>query len=149
VVYVPGGNTVRALAVWRATGVDVALRDAWEHGTILCGLSAGSLCWFDSGVTDSASPDGSLTALTDGLGFLSGSNCPHYHSEPGRRETYLSLVASGTLPPGYAVDDFAAVHIADEELVEVVASRSDAYAYRVEAHEGVARERRLDVRRLG
>jgi len=145
---VPGGNTVRALAVWRATGADAALREAWMQGTILSGLSAGSLCWFDAGVTDSASPDGTLTALTDGLGLLAGSHCPHYHSEPDRRPAYLSLVASGALPPGYAVDDYAALHFRDGELVEVVASRPDAYAYRVEAHDGVAREHRLDVRSL-
>jgi peptidase E len=148
VVYVPGGNTVRALAVWRATGADAALRAAWERGTLLCGLSAGSLCWFESGVTDSASPDGSLTALTDGLGFLPGSHCPHYHSEPGRRSTYLSLVASGALPAGYAVDDFAALHVDDGKLVEVVASRPDAHAYRVERVGDTARETRLDGRVL-
>ena len=148
VVYVPGGNTVRALAVWRATGADAALRAAWMQGTILSGLSAGSLCWFDAGVTDSASPDGTLTALTDGLGLLAGSHCPHYHSEPDRRPAYLSLVASGALPPGYAVDDYAALHFRDDELVEVVASRPDAYAYRVDERDGVAREHRLDVRSL-
>jgi dipeptidase E len=77
IIYVGGGNTVAMLAAWRALGLDVLLRKAWEEGTILCGISAGSICWFEGGPTDSFG-DGQLRPLTNGLAFLPGSHCPHY-----------------------------------------------------------------------
>ncbi|HYX85014.1 MAG TPA: peptidase E [Gaiellales bacterium] len=129
VIYVGGGNTVNMLAIWRAHGVDEILREAWQAGVVLAGMSAGSLCWFEGGVTDSYGP---LAALPDGLGFLKGSNCPHYDGEPGRRPTYTRLVGDGTLPAGVAADDHCALHYAAETLVDVVASRHGAGAYRVE-----------------
>ena len=83
VIYVGGGNTVSLLAVWRAHGLDVVLREAWEAGVVLCGVSAGALCWFEGGTTDSFGA--ALAPLRDGLGFLSGSFCPHYDGEEQRR----------------------------------------------------------------
>lgn len=142
VVYVGGGNTVNMLAIWRAHGVDAALRDAWRAGVVMAGLSAGSLCWFEAGTTDSF---GGLAPLADGLGFLRGSHCPHYDGEPGRRPLYMSLVAAGTLPPGVAADDGCALRYAGGELVDVVAARPGAAAYRVDA----AGETRLDARPIG
>jgi peptidase E len=146
VIYVGGGNTANMLAVWRVHGVDRILRRAWEEGIVLAGRSAGSICWFEGGTTDSF---GDLQGLRDGLGFLAGSHSPHYDGEPGRRPTYQRLVASGELPPGYAVDDGAAVVFRGTELDEVVAERRDARAYRVErGPDGTAVETALETRFL-
>ena len=147
IIYVGGGNTENMLAIWRTHGLDRILRAAWEAGVVLAGLSAGSICWFEAGTTDSFGPD--LDVLTDGLGFLAGSHCPHYDGEAQRRPKYHRLVADGRLPAGYAADDGAALVFDGTELREVVASRPDATAYRVEAVEGVARETRLPARYLG
>ena len=128
VIYVGGGNTANLLAVWRLHGVDRAVRRAWERGVVLTGVSAGMICWFESGVTDSFGP---LRELPDGLGLLPGSACPHYDGEARRRPTYHRLVRAGTLPPGVAADDGAAVHFAGLKVLRCVASRRGAKAYRV------------------
>jgi dipeptidase E len=140
-ILVSGGNTASMLAVWRLHGIDVALREAWESGIILAGTSAGALCWFEDGVTDSFGP---LGALADGLGFLPGSFCPHYATEPERRPTYTRLVQDGSMAPGYAADDLAALCFRGTELVDVIAGRPGVRVLRVDA-EG---EHPLDVRVL-
>jgi dipeptidase E len=149
VVYVGGGNTANLLAVWRAQGLDRILRRAWEEGVVMCGLSAGMNCWFEESVTDSYSLD-RLAALHDGVGLLPGSACPHYDGEQQRRPTYTGLVAAGELAGGWAADDGAAVVFAGTELVEGVASRPHAGAYRVDrtTGDGVS-EQPVPVRRLG
>ena len=129
VIYVSGGNTANALAVWRLHGVDLALRAAWERGAVLGGVSAGANCWFECCVTDSFAA--ALDPLDDGLGLLPGSFCPHYDGEEQRRPVYRSLVDSG-FPPGYAADDGAALHFDGTELREVVATHLGATGYRVE-----------------
>ncbi len=134
VVYVGGGNTENMLAIWRIHGVDRALRRAWEAGVVMTGLSAGSLCWFETGTTDSFGKG--LAALSAGLGFIPGSHSPHYDGEATRRPRYQQLVAEGALPPGYAADDGAALVFDGTELVDVVASRPEARAYRVERGAG-------------
>ncbi|HEU4971696.1 MAG TPA: peptidase E [Gaiellaceae bacterium] len=128
-VVVPGGNTANMLAVWRVHGIDEALEAAWRRGAVLVGWSAGANCWFESSVTDSYGPG--LDPLHDGLGFLSGSFCPHYDSEELRRPVYRELVDAG-FPSGYAADDGAAFHFATTELREVVCSQPDAKGFRVE-----------------
>lgn len=140
VIYVSGGNTANALALWRVHGIDVALRDALERGAVLAGWSAGASCWFEDSVTDSFGP---LRALDGGLGFLGGSFCPHYDSELERRPAYRRLVAAG-MTPGLAVDDDAALVFHDGALQEVVTQRAGARGYRVTA-EG---EEPLDARLL-
>jgi dipeptidase E len=145
VVYVAGGNTANMLAVWRAHGVDAVLREAWERGIVLCGPSAGGICWFEGAVTDSFGPE--LAPLRHGLGFLPGTFCPHYDSEPGRRPTFQRLVSEG-LPAGIAADDAVGVHFTGTELAEVVAEREGSGAYRVELVDGAVRETRLPVRVL-
>lgn len=146
VIYVGGGNTANMLAIWRVHGVDRLLNQAWDAGIVLCGSSAGSLCWFDAGITDSFGPQ--LSALRDGLGFLPGSNCPHYDSETRRRPVYTEAVAGG-FPAGFAAEDAVALHFHDRELVEAVTARPAARAFRVEAHAGQAVETALSVRFLG
>jgi peptidase E len=145
VIYVGGGNTANLLAVWRVHGVDAVLAEAWRRGIVLGGVSAGMICWFEAGVTDSFGP---LAALPDGLGLLPGSACPHYDGEAQRRPTYQGLVAGG-FPPGLAADDGAALLFRGRELAEVVTSRPTARAYRVERADDGVRETPLPVRYLG
>ncbi len=128
VILVCGGNTANMLAVWRVHGFDRILREAWESGIVLAGWSAGMICWFEAGVTDSFGPQ--LDGMRDGLGFLPGSACPHYDGEERRRPVYTELVANG-FPAGIALDDAAAAHYIGTELVEVIASAPGAGGYRV------------------
>lgn len=146
VIYVGGGNTASLLAVWRAHGLDAVLREAWKAGVVLCGISAGALCWFEGGSTDSFG--GGLSPLRDGLGLLPGSFCPHYDSETERRVTYQAFVLGG-LPDGYAADDGAGLHFVGTELREAVSSRPDARAYRVERRGTGVTEAPLPTRFLG
>ncbi len=147
VIYVGGGNTANLLAVWRVHGVDLAMRAAWEAGVVLSGLSAGSLCWFEAGTTDSYGSQ--LAALDDGLGFLPGSHCPHYDG-PERQPHYRRLVGDGRLPAGYAADDGAALVFRGREFEGVISSRPDARGYRVErVGDGPAEETPLPTTLLG
>jgi dipeptidase E len=147
VIYVGGGNTASLLAVWRAHGLDTVLRAAWERGIVLTGLSAGMNCWFEGSVTDSYCLN-RLQALGDGLGLVAGSACPHFDGEAQRRPTYERLVQEGALAAGHAADDGVALVFHGTELTEVVSSRRDAAAYRVQAGESGAEVRRLETRRL-
>jgi dipeptidase E len=140
VLFVSGGNTANMLAIWRAHGFDEILRDAWEQGIVLSGSSAGMICWFEAGVTDSFGPQ--LEGMRDGLGFLAGSACPHYDGEELRRPVYTRLVREG-LSPGVAADDDVALHYVGDELLEVVTSRAGATAYRVEPDRETPLEARL------
>jgi peptidase E len=130
VIFVSGGNTANALAIWRTHGFDQILHEAWEAGVVLTGWSAGMLCWFEAAVTDSFGPE--LQGMRDGLGFLPGSACPHYDGEAERRPVYTKLVAEG-FPPGLAADDCVALRFDGTELAEVVTARPGAGAYRVSA----------------
>jgi dipeptidase E len=130
VIVVGGGNTANMLAIWRVHRFDKLLREAWEQGVVLTGSSAGMICWFESGVTDSFGPQ--LEGMRDGLGFLPGSACPHYDDEDLRRPVYTRLVYGG-FPAGYAADSGVGLHFKGTELVEVVSPREGATAYRVEA----------------
>jgi len=129
VVMVGGGNTANMLAIWRLHGVDRALRAAYDAGTVLTGWSAGCICWYEGGTTDSFTPE--LGPLHDGLGFLKGSASPHYDSEPRRPLVYAREIAAG-LPPGIALDDAVAAIYADERLVEVVSGRAGGRAFSVD-----------------
>ena len=146
IIVVGGGNTASMLAVWRVHGVDRALRAAWERGIVLTGGSAGSLCWFEGGTTDSFNL-ARLAPLHDGLGFLPGSHCPHYDGEEQRRPLYHRLIGEG-FPAGYAIDDDAAIHFVGEDVREVVTARQGATAYRVERVDGQVVETKLEARLL-
>lgn len=148
VIYVGGGNTENMLAVWRVHGVDAALRKAWASGVVLAGLSAGSLCWFETGTTDSYGAG--LAPLSRGLGLLPGSHAPHYDGEPARRPYYQRLIAEKLMPAGYAADDGAALVFHGTEFAEAVSSRREARTWRVErGDDGVAVETELPTRYLG
>ncbi len=128
IIYVGGGNVANLLAIWRLHRLDVALREALAEGCVLAGVSAGSLCWFESGVTDSfGSPE--LSPI-QGLGFLPGSNCPHYDSEPARRRAYAKLIGEG-MTDGIAADDGVALHFRNGLLHRTLSSRAGANAYHV------------------
>ncbi len=146
IVYVGGGNTRNLLVLWREWGLDLILRLALEKGTVLCGLSAGSLCWFAEGVTDSV--PGSLTPLR-GLGFLSGSNCPHYDGEAERRPSYHQLIAEGKIGGGYAAEDGVALHFIDGTLRYIVSSRPAARGFQVSLRDGEVFEETLVPQFLG
>lgn len=147
VIFVGGGSVANMLAVWRIHGLDDALRQAWHAGVILTGVSAGAICWFTGGTTDSFGEV--LRPFTDGLRMLPGSYCPHYDSEPRRRPLYQALVADGSLPPGVACDDGAAAHFIDDSLAEVVADRPNARGYLVQpGGNDVAVETKLETRLL-
>ena len=146
-IYVGGGNTKSMLALWQEWGVDVILRRAWEQGIVLAGISAGAICWFAEGLTDSI--PGDYTSLPC-LGFLPMSCSPHFDGEEKRRPTYHRLVGSGQIKAGYGVDDYAALHFVGETLARVVASQPQAAAQWIEAdgQDGVT-ETRLDAVFLG
>jgi peptidase E len=146
-IFVGGGSVANMLAVWRVHGVDAIMRRAWEAGIVLSGVSAGAICWFSSGTTDSFGVD--LRPFAGGLGLLAPSYCPHYDSEPGRRPLYQSLVAAGTLPAGIACDDGAAAHFVDDSLEGIVADAPDARGYSVGASpDRTAAETALDAKVL-
>ncbi len=146
VILVSGGNTANMLAIWRIHGVDEVLREAWEAGIILCGGSAGSLCWFECGTTDSFNLN-KLAPLNDGLGFLPGSHCPHYDGEAQRRPLYQRLISEG-FPAGYAIDNDAAIHFGGGEITDIVSSRKEATAYYVEKVGDSVIETKLEAKLL-
>jgi dipeptidase E len=129
VLYVGGGNTVNLLAVWRAQGLAEVLPAVLEKGVIACGVSAGGLCWFDRGITDSYGPG--LNPLMNGLGFLPGSFCPHFDSDPRRPWAFSDFVLD-TGEPGLAAEDGVGFHYVDGRLHRVVSSRPQAAAWRLE-----------------
>src|SRR6267378_932277 len=130
VVMVAGGNTANMLAIWRLHGVEEALRRAYRNGTILTGWSAGCICWFEAGITDSFTLE--LGPLRDGVRLIAGSACPHYDSEERRRPVYAREIAAG-LAPGIALDDAVAARYEDERLVEIVSAKPEGRAFHVDA----------------
>ena len=143
-IYVGGGSVISLLGTWRAHGIDLALEEAWRRGIVLCGLSAGSLCWFSEAVT---AFHGSPQAV-EGLGLLPHSNCVHYDGEPSRRAEYRRFVRDG-MRPGYAADDGAALHFVGSDLHRVVASRPGKRGWHVSLKGERVVERKLPVLDLG
>jgi peptidase E len=146
-IYVGGGNTRAMLALWREWGLDAILRDAWLAGVVMAGISAGSICWFQQGLSDSVVA-GELHPIKC-LGLLPGSHCPHYDGEPFRRPIYRQLVKEGKLESGYAADDGAALHFVGNELVGVVSSREAARAYSVRSVGSEVEETAFPAKWLG
>jgi dipeptidase E len=143
-IYVGGGNLVSLLGTWRAHGLHSILRRAWRQGVVLCGPSAGSLCWFAEALTAFHS----TPFQVQGLGLLPYSNCVHYDAEPQRREEYRRFIGDG-MRPGYAADDGAALHFRGKELARAVSSRRHAQAYRVEPIGDEVVETPLEMTYLG
>lgn len=145
-VFVGGGSVANLAAVWAVHGIGEIMRTAWEAGVILTGSSAGAICWFRAGTTDSFGYE--LQPFTNGLGLLPGSYCPHYDSEERRRPTFHRMVADGTLPAGWALDDGAALRFEGTRMTEAVRDRDAVFAYRVDRQGNSAVEERIEPRRL-
>ena len=127
-IVVSGGNTLNQQAIWKVQGIDLILKEAWDRGIVLGGASAGSLCWFEEGTTDSRPKE--VTKI-ECLGFLKGSHSPHYDAEAARRPLYHKLIKSGELMPGYACDNDAGIYFEDNEVKRVVSTREEAKVYYV------------------
>ena len=147
IIWVDGGSVANLVAVWRVHGLDEILHEAWQAGVVMSGVSAGSICWHQGGSTDSYGLQ--LRGFTEGLGWLPYSNGVHYDAEEQRRPKMHELIGDGTLGDGYATDDGAGLVYRGTQLVEAVADRPGAGAYRVErGPDGTAVETRLAPRRL-
>ncbi|MFS8199543.1 Type 1 glutamine amidotransferase-like domain-containing protein [Streptomyces sp. CWNU-52B] len=146
VVWVMGGSVANLLAVWRVHGLDTVLHKAWRSGVVLSGVSAGSICWFQGGTTDSFGRE--LRPVTDALGFLPYGNGVHYDSDPGRRPLIHGLVADGTLPTTHCTDDGVGLVYRGTELVEAVTETAGKGAYIVTRDGDRATEDRVEPRRL-
>jgi dipeptidase E len=143
-IYVGGGNVLSMLGAWRAHGLDEVLRQAWHAGVVMCGPSAGSLCWF----AESVSAFHGASRRVQGLGLLPCSNCVHYDAEPVRRTDYHRYVREG-MRPGFAAEDGVALHFEGTQLARAVSSRPDGRAYRVQQVAGEVVEMALEVCCLG
>jgi dipeptidase E len=143
-IYVGGGSLANLLAIWRTHGLDEILRQAWEAGILLCGVSAGSMCWFTAGITRSHGEP----RPTAGLGFLEGSNCVHYANDAARRPSYHEALLAGRLPGGWGVPDGTALVFEGTRLHEVVTARSGANACRVDVVDGELVETVIEARVL-
>ena len=128
IIFIGGGNTYNLMLIWQAWGIDAILRKAWEQGKIMVGSSAGSLCWFEQGITDSL-PEG-LTVMSC-MGFLPMSNCPHYNDEATRRPAYHRALAAGELKEGIAQDQFVGLHFRGTELYKAITNKVNQSAYAV------------------
>lgn len=137
-----GGNTLNQQVIWQAQGIDSVLKDAWDRGIVLGGASAGSLCWFEEGTTDSRPKDLSIVKC---LGFLKGSHCPHYDHEAPRRPLYMKLIGDGELKPGYACYNDAGIYFEDNTVKRVVATRPEAKVFYVSVVNGSVVEKELPV----
>ena len=140
-----GGNTLNQQVIWKAHGIDVILRQAWDRGIVLGGASAGSLCWFEEGTTDSRPKE---LSTVQGLGFLKGSHSPHYDAEPGRRPLYQKLIGSGQMRPGYACDNDAGIYFEDNTVKRVVSTRAAAKVYYVSVEGGKLVEKVMEPERI-
>jgi dipeptidase E len=129
IIFVGGGNTKSMLAVWKDWGLDLILKDAYERGVIMCGVSAGAICWFEEGVTDSWSEE---LKVMDCLGFVKGACCPHYDEEPQRRPSLSKFLTEGVMQSCYAVDGGCALHIENEQEYKAVVFTKDKNAYCVD-----------------
>ncbi|MFS4467975.1 Type 1 glutamine amidotransferase-like domain-containing protein [Maribacter sp. 2210JD10-5] len=129
-IVVGGGNTLNMLAIWKAQGIDVALKKAYENGVVMGGGSAGSLCWFNGGTTDSRPAE---LSIVEGMKFIDKSHCLHYNSEKSRRPLYHTNILKGKLTDGYACDDRSAIHFINEKVhrsVSLDAAHKSYYVYK-------------------
>jgi len=147
VIYAGGGSMVNLIAIWRAHGLDAILREAWEEGILICGQSAGAMCWFEHGITSSSGEP----APAEGLGLLPGSACVHYLSEPQRRRRFMQEIGAGGMSAGIGMEDQTGALFEGRRMAETIVAREKAAVWRVEPGvngSGAAREDALDSRRL-
>ena len=140
-ILVPGGNTLDMMALWKAHGIDKVLKNAWEKGIVLTGSSAGAICWFHEGLSDSRPI--ALSAV-EGLGFLKGSISPHYHSSKTRAAIYQDLVLKGQIKPGYGLDENAGLYFENEAIAKVLAGDAKSKVYKVTIESGAIVEQVME-----
>lgn len=140
-IVVGGGNTLNMLAIWKAQGIDTELKKAYDNGVVMAGGSAGSLCWFNAGTTDSRPKE---LSIVEGMAFIDKSHCPHYNSETSRRPLYHNNILSGKLTDGYACDDRSAIHFINEQVHTSVSLDEQNNSYYVYMANGNIVEERLD-----
>ena len=145
IIYVGGGNTKSMLAVWREWKLDTLLKKAYNNRKILCGVSAGAICWFEQGITDSWASN--LNTLSC-LGFVNGMACPHYQEESNRRPSLHELLKNGKAIPGYAIDGGAAVHFINGNFHKALQFYEDSFVYKVSESNGRVQEDSLDMHKL-
>ncbi|HSI84840.1 MAG: Type 1 glutamine amidotransferase-like domain-containing protein [Candidatus Methylacidiphilales bacterium] len=142
IIYVGGGNTRNLIALWRASGLDSLLREAWERGTVLCGQSAGAICWFDDAQTTSTGEPGPVQCL----GFLAGSCSTHYDSNPARRPHLHAAVSGGIISAGFALADNTGLHFHGTRLHAAIKCEDNRTSYRVDRNaEGIAIETEIPL----
>lgn len=139
-IIVGGGNTLNMLAIWKAQGIDTLLKKAYEKGVVMGGGSAGSLCWFNGGTTDSRPAE---LSIVEGMRFIDHSHCPHYNSEKSRRPLYRNNILNGALSDGYACDDRAAIHFLNGKVKQAVTLDKENHSYYVYQKNGEIIEERL------
>ncbi|MBM1107661.1 peptidase E [Aurantibacter crassamenti] len=140
-IVVGGGNTLNMLAIWKAQGIDSALKSAYDNGVVMGGGSAGSLCWFNAGTTDSRPKE---LSIVHGMSFINKSHCPHYNSEKSRRPLYQNNILSGKLSDGYACDDRSAIHFINEQVQTSVSLNEENHSYYVHLKNGIIEEKQLE-----
>lgn len=140
-VVVGGGNTLNMLAIWKAQGIDLLLKQAYERGCVMAGGSAGSLCWFNAGTTDSRPKE---LSIVKGMSFIDKSHCPHYNSEASRRPLYHKNILEGNLTEGYACDDESAIHFINEVVEKSVALNEENHSYYVHRKDHLVMEQKLE-----
>ena len=138
VIFVGGGNTKSMLAVWKDWGLDLLLKEAYEKGVIMSGVSAGAICWFDKGITDSWAED---LKVMDCLGFIEGACCPHYDEEPQRKPSLNKFITEKVLKSCYAVDGGCALHIEDEKEFKSVVFSENKNSFLVEMKDNKVAEK--------
>ena len=141
IIFVGGGNTKSMLAVWREWGLDVILKEAYDKGVIMSGVSAGAICWFEQGITDSWSHD---LAIMDCLGFVNGTCCPHYDEEPNRRPFVSRALKNKSIDSCISIEGFNALHLVDDSPKYSVAFKDNNDAYNVVLKNGEVSEDQID-----
>ena len=141
-IIVGGGNTLNMVAIWKAQGIDTVLRKAYDKGIILAGGSAGSLCWFTNGITDSRPQK---LSIVQGLGFINASHCPHFSGEKERKPLYESYILKNEMQPGYACDDLAGMLFQNGKLVKALSLNKDNNVYYVSVKDAKIDEKKLDA----
>ena len=142
IIFVGGGNTKSMLAVWREWGLDIILKKAYQNGTIMCGVSAGAICWFEKGVTDSWADK---LNIMNCLGFMKGSCCPHYDEEPERKPSLSKFIENKDIQNCYAIEGGCALHIKNEEVYSAISFRGKKNTFYVDYQSGKTVEKKLPV----
>ena len=128
IIFVGGGNTKSMLAVWKEWGLDSILHKAYQNGTIMSGVSAGAICWFKNGITDSWKEH---QAVLPCLGFVDGNCCPHYDEEPERIPFVKQILENNMLDECLAIEGLCALHIIDDIPKFTVSFGEDKNSYQV------------------